>query len=236
MQWEKLRKEERRNNVGVVNRKKEIIKMIEKISGKYSAYEVFTDWIRCCALAVSNSVTFFHGKVWRDREQIFLDTMRKYTPEEQKILSEMTALLTLALEYEMTDVLGQIYMEAGMGSKAAGQFFTPFHLSLACAKLAVQEPDENGIYTINEPSCGGGGMIIAAAVALRDGGVDYQRKMRVVAQDLDWKGVYMCYLQLSLLGINAVCVQGNTLTEPYVKGKTDPAHILYTPAYMGVLL
>ena len=219
-----------------MDRKKEIIKLIRRISGKYSEYEVFTDWIRCGALGISNSITFFRGKVWQDREQMYLDTMRKYTPEEQKMLSEMMGLLALALEDEMTDILGQIYMETGMGSKAAGQFFTPFHLSLVCAELALQEPDKDGIYTVNEPSSGGGGMIIAAAATLKSNGINFQRKMRVVAQDLDWKGVYMCYLQLSLLGINAVCVQGNTLTEPYVKGKTDPARILYTPAYMGVLL
>lgn len=219
-----------------MNRKREIIKLIRRISGKYSEYEVFTDWIRCGALTVSNSVTFFHGKVWQDREQMFLDTMKKYAPEEQKMLAEMMGLLTLALEEEATDVLGQIYMEAGMGSKAAGQFFTPFHLSRVCAELTLSEENEDGLYIVNEPSCGGGGMIIAAAAALKDKGINFQKKMRVVAQDLDWKGVYMCYLQLSLLGINAVCIQGNTLTEPYVKGKTDPARILYTPAYMGVLL
>ena len=219
-----------------MNRKKDIIKMIEQISGKYSAYEVFTDWIRCSGLAISNSITMIHGKVWQDREQMYIDTMRKYTPEEGKMLSEMFSMLAETLEFEMTDVLGQIYMESGMGSKAAGQFFTPFHLSRLCAELSLPEPDENGIFTVNEPSCGGGGMIIAAAVALRNQGIDYQRKMRVVAQDLDWKGVYMCYLQLSLLGINAVCVQGNTLTEPYVPGKTDPARVLYTPARMGVML
>ena len=28
-----------------------------------------------------------------------------------------------------------------------------------------------------------------AILALKEKGVDYQRKMRVVAQDLDWKGV-----------------------------------------------
>lgn len=88
---------------------------------------------------------------------------------------------------------------------------------------------------INEPSCGGG-MIIATACVLRNEGINYQRKIDVVAQDLDWKGVYMCYLQLSLLGIKAICVQGDTLSNPYIKGKTELSRILITPAKMGVLL
>lgn len=219
-----------------MNKKKEIIKIIDSIAGKYSAYEVFTDWIRCCSLAISNSCQLFHDKTWKDREQMYLDTVRKYTTKEHSKFTEMLALLAETLE-EPTDVLGQIYMEAGMGSKAAGQFFTPYHLSELCANLSLSlsEPDEDGLYQINEPSCGGGGMIIAAAMALKDKGIDYQSKMRVVAQDLDWKGVYMCYLQLSLIGIDAVCVQGNTLSEPYIK-EYPQDRILYTPRRRGMII
>ena len=70
--------------------------------------------------------------------------MRKYELKEREMLVEMFYLLLETLEYEMTDVLGQIYMESGMGSKAAGQFFTPYHLSEACAGLLLPEPGENG--------------------------------------------------------------------------------------------
>ena len=218
-----------------MNRKKEIITCIEKISGKYSSYEVFSDWIKCCSLSISNSMELFHGKVWKDREQAFADTMARYNSSEQDIFSEMMAMLVEALEHEMTDVLGQIYMESGMGSKAAGQFFTPYHLSYLTAKLSMPEPDELGLYHINEPSCGGGGMIIAVAQILMEKGINYQKYMRVVAQDLDWKGVYMCYLQLSLLGINATVVQGDTLSEPYKTGYPQE-RVLYTPAKWGMLI
>lgn len=219
-----------------MDRKKDIIKNINSIAGKYSAYEVFTDWIRCGSLSISNSLHIIHDKVWQEREQAYVDIMKKYTEEERKKLVEMFGMLMETIEYQMTDVLGEIYMEAGMGSKAAGQFFTPFHLSKACAQLIDYSPDEYGKIRINEPSCGGGGMIIAMAAVLKERGINYQQCMEVVAQDLDWKGVYMCYLQLSLLGINAVCVQGNTLSDPYIPGKTERSHILYTPARMGVLM
>lgn len=205
------------------------------MAGKYSAYEIFTDWIRCSSLSISNSCQLIHNKIWQSREQAYLDTIKKYESEEAKQFPVMFALLVDALENEMTDVLGQIYMESGMGSKAAGQFFTPYHLSLACAKLLLPDANEDGKYYLNEPSCGGGGMIIAAASALRDKGVDYQQALEVVAQDLDWKGVYMCHLQLSLLGIKAVCVQGSTLTEPYVERGYPEEWVLRTPAEWGVL-
>lgn len=218
-----------------MNRKKDIIRYIEKISGKYSSYEVFSDWIKCCSLSISNSMELFHGKVWKDREQAFSDTMARYNRSEQEMFSEMLAMLTETMEHDMTDVLGQIYMESGMGSKAAGQFFTPYHLSYLCAELSMPEPDDNGIYRINEPSCGGGGMIIAVAKMLKKRGINYQKHMRVVAQDLDWKCVYMCYLQMSLLGINAIVVQGDTLSEPYQKGYPED-RVLYTPMKKGLLI
>ena len=90
--------------------------------------------------------------------------------------------------------------------------------------------------TINEPTCGGGGMIIAAADVLKRRGINYQRCMKVFAQDLDWKCVYMCYVQLSLLGVDAVVVQGDTLCDPYTGNNYPRSRIFRTPNNMGLLL
>ena len=224
-----------------LSRKKAITDCISQISGKYSAYEVFSDWIRCVALSISNSLMVFHNQIWKDRERAYIDTMSRYSQEEQTKMYKMTAMLILELEENgPADVLGDIYMHTDMGSKATGQFFTPFHLSELCARIGIDphqtQISENDIIEMNEPSCGGGGMIIAAAKVLHDAGINYQKKMRVVAQDLDWKSVYMCYVQLSLLGIHAICVQGDTLCNPFDWQKTEKSHMLFTPAYMGVLV
>lgn len=214
---------------------KEIIKNIIEMSGQYPSYVIFTDWVKCSALSICNACQISHNEAWQSREQLYLDTAKRYAKEELNRFAYMLARLTDALENKMEDVLGRVYMEGNMGSRAAGQFFTPYHLSQLCAKISCPQPDEDGIYRIAEPSCGGGGMIIAAAEALRDSGVDYRRRMEVVAQDLDWAGVYMTYLQLSLLGIRALCVQGNTLSDPYHPRKTEARRILATPAKMGVV-
>lgn len=231
-----------------MGRKQEIIKTINDMSGRYSGYQIFSDWIQCLALAIQNSCCMIHDKVWQDREQLYVDTMRKYTEEEKEKIAFLTACLIDTLEEGPDDVLGKIYMEAGIGSKIAGQFFTPFHVSELCARMGAEDfiksfddkmtklRDGMTKLTINEPSCGGGAMIIAVAKILKEEGINYQKVMSVVAQDLDWKGVYMCYVQLSLLGISAICVQGDTLADPYVPGKTERSHILRTPKYMGALL
>lgn len=151
---------------------------------------------------------------------------------------KLSGMLTMALEEEIQDVLGEVYMAAGLGNKNTGQFFTPFHLSEAVASLAVPKDisPQNPI-TMNEPSCGGGGMIIAVVKVLKDRGINPQTCMDVIAQDLDWKGVYMTYVQLSLLGIKATVVQGNTLAEPFAGIENCLGdRIFRTPAEKGLLI
>lgn len=220
--------------------KQKIEDMIRTMSGRYSAYEVFSSWIQCCAIAVANGCSARRDTLWKKREEEYISVIRRFSEEEQRMFAEMFVLLGDALTENLSDVLGEIYMEMEMGSKTAGQFFTPFHVSELVARMAIMSSDTqmtilNGeMVKLNEPSCGGGGMIIAAAKILKDMGVNYQKRMDVVAQDLDWKGVYMCYLQLSLLGISAVVVQGDTLQDPWNR-KYPKERTLITPRKAGVL-
>lgn len=95
--------------------------------------------------------------------------------------------------------------------------------------------DENKKLSLCEPTCGSGGMVIAAAQVLQEKGINYQRVLDVVCQDLDWTAVYMCYVQLSLLGVKAIVVQGNTLSEPYTANHPKEK-VFYTPAKRGLLI
>lgn len=215
--------------------KKKIIKCIRELSGRYSPTSVFFDWVQCMALAISNSCHMIHGKTWKQREEAYKATMNKYDEEERLKLVEMSGMLVMALEEGLADVLGEIYMGSIGGDGGKGQFFTPYSVSLACARLTVPNVIEDKKIKINEPTCGSGGMIIAAAQVLQERGENYQKKFDVVCQDLDWTAVYMCYVQLSLFGIRAAVAQGNTLVEPYLD--SYPAErVFYTPAKMGLLL
>lgn len=222
-----------------MNIKKWIIDEIMSLSGAHSPYEIFSDWIRCCSLSICNSTEFIHDDVWKQRERDYEETIGRYPKGTEYRFAGMFVRLADYLSEDMTDALGEIYMESGMGSKITGQFFTPFHLSEMTARMSLQKTIDSfdgSIIKMTEPSTGGGGMIIAAAKVLKDAGIDYQKYLDVVAQDLDWKGVYMTYLQLSLLGIKATCVQGDTLREPYDPGRTEPRCIMQTPAKLGLLI
>ena len=198
--------------------KREIAKNIIKLSGKYTTYTIFTDWVKIMALTIANSSTLVHDKVWKLREEQYLQVINKYSKEEQSILADMMGMLITAFENETYDLLGEIYMEAECGNKSTGQFFTPYHVSELCAGMLLENKiTEDKEITINEPSCGGGGMIIAYLNSLKKQGINYQKNVKVVAQDIDWNSVYMCYTQLSLLGVKAIVCQGDTLAEPNIR-------------------
>lgn len=215
------------------NAKKEIVNMILKMAGSYTPYNIFSDWVKLCAISIQNGLYQAHNETWSRREKQYMETMGKYNIEEQKRMTNMFGMLVEAFEDEISDILGEIYMESGCGSKATGQFFTPFHISCLTAAIGIpQNISVNNKLYMNEPSAGGGGMIIAVAKALSDRGIDYQKCMEVTAKDLDWNGVYMTYVQLSILGISATVICADAIGKTVLDEKSK----FYTPKRMGVLL
>ena len=206
-----------------MDRTTDIIKKINSISGSKSPYNVFTDWIKCTALAIMQSVWFLE-----EREKMYLNTIKDYNGKD---FSDMCAWLSETIEYKMTDVLGNLFMQSGWENKNTGQFFTPYNVSLMTAKMTITDiPEDKEYITLNEPSAGAGGMVIAAAEVIKDSGRNYQKCLRVVAQDLDWNAFYMCYIQLSLYGIDAKVVQGDTLLcKPF---KNLDSNVFLTPMFM----
>ena len=216
--------------------KEELVKVIGSLSGKYSPYQIFSDFCKIFALAISNACASWHDEIWQEREEAYKATISRYEEKEVMKLVDMMDLLIETMGEEMSDFLGQIYMQSGAGNSATGQFFTPFHLSFATAEVGVpKDIPEDEIITMNEPSCGGGGMIIATARVLKERGINYQSRLRVVAQDLDWLAVYMTYIQLSLYGIDAIVCQGDTLMQPYKSGYPR-RRVLRTPRNAGLLI
>lgn len=218
-----------------MNYKQEIVNSIQKISGKYSPYQIFRDWCEMLAIAIQNSCCLFHDDLWKQREDLYTSIFSKYEDSEKEKIFSMTAILPLAYEENMTDLLGEIYMESGCGNSSTGQFFTPFHLSEMVARVNQDEYLKKKVEMF-EPSVGGGGMVIAVAKVMKDSGINYQRNLKVVAQDIDWLSVYMSYIQFSLLGINAIVIQGDSLSQPFIPGNYEKRRILKTPKAMGALM
>lgn len=204
------------------NMSDKIIKTMQSMIGKYGIYNIFEDWVCMMAMAYANQVVYS-----QKREEIYRDIMNKYTEPERQKFFEMFAWLVEWAEVQMTDMLGYIYMHLEIGSKAHGQFFTPYNI---CRLMAKLESFNDEIVTVNEPSCGAGGNIIALAEAMKEHGINYQQKLEVVCQDIDTKAVYMTYVQMCLYGIPAIVYQANTLTDP--NGIQSVTGRLYTTGYL----
>ena len=199
----------------------QIIKNFNEFDGSRNRHSLFCDWVKFMAISISNQVWFS----W-EREEEYRQLARTYDAESMSRFSDMMGMLWEAFDTEINDYLGQIYMEGNMGNKSTGQFFTPFHLAELVAMMQPNDPEQKVI--VNEPACGGGGMVLAKAKAIQAAGGNYQDTLKVIAQDLDWTGVYMTYTQLSMAGINAVVIQGDTLTGE----KAGALQKFYTPLYV----
>lgn len=189
------------------------------MAGKYTPHQVFADWVEMSALSIAQSI-----EPAEEREEAFFSIARKYSEDDFFTLGCMLGRLSFLLGNGLDDYLGKIYMELSTGNSHTGQFFTPFHVCKMMAGVALAGY-KGGIEYLNEPSSGGGANILAYAKVMREKGYNYQQLLEVKAQDLDYKCVYMTYVQLSLAGINAEVIQGNSLEDKYNV-------VLHTPMYV----
>lgn len=211
-----------------MSHRKNLIKLIEANGHKHGHWQVFSDFVEVAAISISNAVDLARRD---EREARYLEIVRRYERDEVQRFPHMLGELVEELECGPADVLGAVFMEMGLGSKWHGQFFTPYHLCRLMAGMMVDDHmrgliEARGFIRANEPACGGGAMLIALAEEMKLGGLNYQQHLHVVAQDLDLKAVHMAYVQLSLLHIPAVVIQGNTLALEERSHWLTPAHIM----------
>lgn len=215
---------------------KRFIKILRELSCRHSG--ALNDWATMSAISIYNAVTPRTAD-WTEREDRYKEIAKQYESEQRSGLAEMLACIVKSLDAgtaPLHDCLGEMYMTEEMRSRYDTDVtFTPFHVSYMIAKIAFGENPipEKGYLTIGEPACGTGGMIIAAAQALKDVNLNYQRVMHVTATDVRLPLAQMAYIQLSLLHIPAVVIHGNSLSlETWSRWHT-PAHVL---GFWGVKL
>lgn len=183
-------------------------KILKSIDFARRDFDVYADFLEISTLVLSSRF-----QPSEEKEKRYKQIWNKYKQAEKFI--ELFCLLTKILEENpFQDFLGEFYMKCGNYNKNTGQFFTPFHLSIAMAKLNIDfsQIDKKGYITVSEPTCGSGANIIAAAKVLKEENYNPQTSMFFVAQDLDFNCCNMCYLQTALTGLSGQVIWGNTLT------------------------
>lgn len=187
----------------------EFNKLLNANCYKYHTVEVFRDFCRMATIALSNP--FYGGKF----EEEYTRIEKNYDKESNDRFKEMFRIVVEALQDDPHDFLGDAFMSNDMGSSYRGQFFTPQNICDFMAELTITDIKEQlknkEFITLNEPACGAGAMVIAAIKKFINEGLNHSKQLYVVAQDVDPICADMAYVQLSLLGVAAKVVLGDTL-------------------------
>ncbi len=199
--------------------RKEFCALMDRFAFRYSRWQVWTDFLTLSAISLANVVP---GPEKNKREETYLSVMNGYRKEEQEAFPQMLGLVVLALEEDPEqDFLGSLYHYMDLQQEQKGQFFTPYHISEFMSELqfpgigADEAVQENGYISVSDPACGAGAMLIAFANVAKKHGINYQKHVLFVAQDIDRTAAMMCYIQLSLLGCPAIVAVGDSLAKPF---------------------
>ena len=220
----------------MANFKGDFIKIFNDLSHSKNSNQVWNDLIECMAVSISNAIDVAK---YKEREKTYMECAARlgFSP----LMGEALACIVNALEENPAqDFLGVVYGDLGLLTSRKGQFFTPMSVSQLMAGMQLSDAkdniDEQGYIVVDDPSCGAGSTLIAAANELRNMGINYQTSVLFTGNDIDPVVAKMCYIQLSMLGCPGYVAIANTLTNPVVGHNLVPVEketqdFWYTPMF-----
>lgn len=198
-------------------KQKQFTKLLTSLAGRYSAREIFEDFVYMFSSALQNAYCFDKKK-----EEDYINRAKKYNKEDLSKFADMGSLMVQAVEDDFGDFLGEIYMQNVWGDKKGkGQCFTLYHIGKLMSDITYTDESlkelfkDEEITSLADECCGGGALLISAIARLKELNINYQRKLVVYANDLDPLCVRMTFIMLQLLGVPAIVTGGNTLTKEY---------------------
>lgn len=200
-------------------------------------YTVIRDFFELSAISIRNN--FDHGNEYANLEKRYTEIAQGYKKEYLEGFATALGMLGKKIQDAVNgnapfaDWAGELYMDSGTSNGKAGQFFTPYSVSQCMARInfpkdevrAKLGDDPNRVLTIYEPTCGAGGLIVAAIDALNEAVVNYYWNAFVDCGDIDPRCVHMTYVTLSLLGVPAVVRLGDALMMEYRQAWFTPAYL-----------
>ena len=203
--------------------RKQFVSVFRHTARHLRRWDVFSDFITLTASELDLATIRAPESMERCRK-----ICERYRPEDISDLHQLFGLMVSALEAKFHDFLGAIFMELELGDGRQGQYFTPYSVQSLMARMlmpGVQEAvKREGLFTLSEPTCGAGGMVVAVAECMLEAGLNPSEQMFVNCIDIDPVAADMAFIQLSLLGIPAEVITGNTLTMQF-------SRVRYTPVY-----
>ncbi len=207
----------KRNNIPIakatLERHKELESLLKKMRSGYTARDNFAVLMEIMAISLANVVK---TDMWQERENAYLKLIKTVDVNATKHAFAFV-MDWFAEQSEPMDLLGPFHSWIGMDNSRTGQFFTPWTVAVAMALMSLGSKDEiekqiaeKGYFGINDPACGAGGTLLAAANALHGMGIDC-RNVVFYGQELMPTTAYACFVQCALSGLPAVIGHGDTL-------------------------
>lgn len=126
-------------------------------------------------------------------------------------------------------------MELELYNHWRGQFFTPEPICRMMSQMISTDAsdliEQQGFIIVNDSCCGSGATLIAFAHNCTDMGINFQRDILFVGQDIDPVVARMCYVQMALLGMPGYVIIGNSLLYPPTGTMHPECDYLFTPMY-----
>ena len=211
---------------------KDFLRALDRLDHSKGRREIFTDFCEMFYCALAKPASPFADQ--RDQlEAQYMRIVARYRNKDHvRAMPSMVEILRPVIEAGGRDVLGEIAAEVGALNPHIGQFFTPYTVSRAIAEMTLPDAESllagRGFFTLCEPACGSGGMVIAAADTL-DGRNVALSDCWVEATELAPSVYHMAYIQIALRGVSGKVICGNSLSG-------EIQTFAYTPAASDFVL
>ena len=192
-----------------------IIKKINNFIFKVDLQTLFRDCIHIMALRIALMTDIYNHK---ERNAELERVTKKYKNKEVHQIEELiNAFYEMFIDSatDFGDHLGAIFMGLAHKGNHKGQFFTPYNISRMIARMQFSNPAEEikrkSPFSIADPCCGAGGLLVAACEILTEKKINYTKDVIFYGADIDLTCVEMTYLQLTFLGASALIEHKDTL-------------------------
>lgn len=203
----------------VSQKKADFKNLFMRIAPHKNRYIVFSDFCFCMAVSFRNALGHKYPEHFSNEiESEYKKVMLQYALNDRCAISElMGSFIWLAeLQQQPRDLLGEFFMEMGLGEASSGQFFTPFEISLMMAKINFgnisEKLNDKAFLSVSDPACGAGSTLLAVVSEFISQGVNPNQRLFVHGIDIDRTVALMCYVQLSIWHVPAEIIVGNSLT------------------------
>ena len=213
-----------------MNFDKALLQISDITHGRIPRPQTFGNFMKYCALLLSLRTDPVHAK---ERTKALEELKINYKDKEWNAFYQTLVDLSSVFVHNThlgiyQDVLTAPFVQIGAASRTLKQNFSPASIGRIIGAVTIPTPlllPDEGFFSLGDNACGSGTLLLTGAQRFADAGYNPSEQLVIHAADLDARCVHMTYLHLSLYGIPAVIVHGNTAT-------LDEYDRWYTPAYL----